>query len=159
MILMESDPNWKLKEKIVTIIERHLEHDAVVERDRNLPVLTSKSGRTRQCDVVITEGAKPRQTISIVEVQDRGSKPTINDFEGWVTKMRQVGAQHLICVSEQGFPSSIEERADELGPTIRLLTLKQLEEHSSPFPSVFILRSYRLSGMTNSLDCKWNMCT
>ena len=134
---MDNNPSWKLKEKIVTIIERHLEHDAVVERDKNLLVLTSKSERTRQCDVVITAGAKPRQTISIVEVQKRESKPTINDFEGWVTKMRQVGAQHLICVSEKGFPSSIEERADELGPTVRLLTLKQLEEHSSPFPTGF----------------------
>ena len=134
---MTNDPTWKLKEKIVAIIERHLEHDAIVERDKQLPVLTSKSDRTRQCDVVITEGNKPRQTISIIEVQNRSSKPSINDFEGWITKMRQVGAQHLICVSEKGFPSSIEERADELGPTIRLLTLKQLEEHSTPFPTGF----------------------
>lgn len=129
---------WKLKEKTVTILERHFGKNAKVERDINLPVLTSQTKRTRQCDVVITEGSIPRQTISIIEVQNRTSKPTINDFEGWVVKMQQVGAQHLICVSEKGFPSSIKERAKELGPTIRLLTLKQLEQCDTSFPlSIF----------------------
>ncbi len=133
-----NDSNWKLKEKTVTILERHLEHSAKIERDINLPVLTSLSGRARQCDVVITEGTIPRQTISIAEVQNRNSKPTINDFEGWIVKMGQVGAQHLICVSEKGFPASIKERAKELGPTVRLLTLKQLEHRDKPFPlSIF----------------------
>lgn len=134
---MNTDQAWKLKEKIVTIIERHLGNNTKVERDKNLPVRTSQSKRTRQCDVVITEGKAPRETISIVEVQKRGSKPDINTFEGWVVKMQQVGAQHLICVSELGFPKSIIERADELGPTIRLLTLKHLEEGLTPFSKGF----------------------
>jgi len=133
-----NDLEWKLKEKTVTILERHFGQNAKVERDINLPVLTSPTKRTRQCDVVITEGSIPRQTISIVEVQNRTSKPSINDFEGGVVKMQQVGAQHLICVSEKGFPASIKERAKELGPTIRLLTLKQLEQRDTPFPlSIF----------------------
>jgi len=134
---MAEEPAWKTREKVVTIIERHLDQSAKVCLDVNLPVLKSESGRTRQCDVVIVVGEEPRQTISIVEVQKRGSRPAINDFEGWVVKMQQVGAQHLICVSEAGFPTSIEERADELGPTVRLITLQQLEQGSWPLPPAF----------------------
>jgi len=129
----EQDPLWKIKEKIVTILERHLSHGAKIERDQNLKVITSKSGRTRQCDVVITEGTKARPTISIVEVQQRDSKPSIGDFSNWLIKMEEVGAQHLICVSEKGFPASIIEKAEERGPSVRLLTLKELEHSDTPF--------------------------
>ena len=102
--------------------------------DVKLPVLTSKSGRTRQCDVVVEEGAEPRITRTLVEVQKRGSKPDETTFDGWLNKMRQIGAQHLVCVTESGFPTSIKERAQELGPTVRLLTLKQLEAGNWPIP-------------------------
>ena len=125
---MTDKQDWKTQEKVVTIIERHLGQGAKVRRNVHLPVLESKIGRTRQCDIVIEEGTEPRQTISIVEVQKRGKKPEINEFGGWVKKMREVGAQHLICVSELGFPRSIKEEADLIGPTVRLLTLKKIEE-------------------------------
>lgn len=134
---MTKNPNWKLREKVVAIIEQHLGPDAKVEHDVDLPVLKSKKGRTRQCDIVITQGQKPRQTISIAEVQKRDSKPDINTFNGWVEKKNEVGAQHLLCISEIGFPDSIQERAEELGPTIRLLTIKQLEETGWPIPTTF----------------------
>ena len=115
--------------------------------------MKSASGRTRQCDVVIVEGDDPRKTISIVEVQKRQSKPEINEFNSWVEKMREVGSQHLICVSRAGFPRSIEERADEIGPTVRLLTLRQLEQQEWPIPTVFctqeleVVRYERLLGL------------
>ncbi len=135
---MSSDPDWKLLEKVVTVLERTLADKAVVKRNVNLPILKSKEGRTGQCDVVIYQGEEPRQTISIVEVQKRKEKPKINDFRGWVVKMRDVGAQHLICVSQRGFPKSIEEEADIIGPTVRLLTLKELESNEWPIPSAFL---------------------
>lgn len=131
---MSDDPAWKIREKVVTVIERHIGQSARIRHDVDLPVLTSRSGRTRQCDIVIQEGEKPRQTTSIVEVQKRRSKPEINDFNGWIEKMREVGAQHLICVSELGFPASIKEKADEIGPTVRLLTLQQIEQNYWPIP-------------------------
>lgn len=131
---MDSDPDWEFREKVITIIERHLSHSAVVRRNVYLPVLNSESGRTRQCDIVIEEGLEPRKTISIVEVQKRGSKPKINEFNGWVEKMREVGAQYLICVSEAGFPKSIKEKADQIGPTVRLMTYNQLEKEIWPIP-------------------------
>jgi len=123
---------WKIKEKVVAIIENYLDKDSKVFHDENLPVIASPSNRTRQCDVVIVQGEEPRITTSIVEVQKRKSKPNINDFGGWLKKKEEVGAQHLICVSEKGFPKSIKEEADRIGPSVRLLTLKELEEKKWP---------------------------
>ena len=121
-----------MSEKLVTIIERHVGANAEVHRDVRLPILGSRIRRKAQCDVVIIEGEGARKTISIVEVQKRGRKPEINDFRGWLKKMRDVGAQHLICVSEAGFPDSIEEEADDAGPTVRLVTFQQLEDGDWP---------------------------
>lgn len=42
--------------------------------------------------------------------------------------MQEVGAQHLICVSTRGYPSSIIEEANRIGPTVRLLTLKEIDD-------------------------------
>ncbi len=50
-----------------------------------------------------------RKHVTIVEVQKQNRKPTLNEFDGWIAKMKQVGANQLICVSEQGFPASIVE--------------------------------------------------
>jgi len=131
---MADDVDWQLQEKVVALLERHIANSASVRRNVHLPVLKSASGRTRQCDVVVVEGKEPRTTISIVEVQKRQSKPDINEFNGWVEKMREVGAQHLICVSSADFPKSIHEKSDEIGPTVRLLTLRQLEQGQWPIP-------------------------
>lgn len=150
---MADHADWQLEEKVVALLEGHITSSASVKRNVDLPVLKSTSGRTRQCDVVIVEGNDPRKTISIVEVQKRQSKPEINEFNGWVEKMREVGAQHLICVSSAGFPRSIEEKADEIGPSIRLLTLKELEQRKWPIPSAIctneleVIRYEKLLGL------------
>ncbi len=117
---------WEIAEEVVTLLEQAISPGAKVERNVQLPNLTDQ-GEKCQCDVVIRNGQPPRETISIVEVQDRGSKVKINTFRGWCMKMRDVGAQHLICVSEKGFPRSIRKKALKMGPTVRLLTLTQLE--------------------------------
>lgn len=131
---MTKKEDWKIKEKVVAILEQNIEKNSRVKHNVQLPVLKSRKGRKRQCDVVITQGKKPRQTISIVEVQKRNSKTDINTFGGWVKKMEEVGAQHLICVSEKGFPASIIEEAELIGPSVRLLTLAQLEKDDWPIP-------------------------
>lgn len=135
--ILMTDPKWKFIEKVVTIIERYIAPTAKVRRNVFLPVLKNKTRRPRQCDIVIEDGKAPRQTISIVEVQDQGTKPEIGEFHGWIKKMQEVGAQHLICVSELGFPDSIQKEADEIGPTVRLLTLKKLEKGEWPLPPTF----------------------
>ena len=94
--------------------------------------------------IVIVEGKDPRQTISIVEVQKRNSKTDINTFDGWLQKMKDVGAQHLFCVSEKGFPGSIKEKAEVIGPTVRLLTLKQIEEENWPISYASFSGNFRI---------------
>ena len=124
---MTNEPSWKTTERVVAALERVIYPTALIEHDVHLPVLGS--ARSRQCDVVITLGVPPRQTRTIVEVQDRSRKPELVTFHGWFEKMREVGAQQLLCVSEIGYPSSIiEEVTNKYGPTVQLLTLKELEE-------------------------------
>jgi len=100
---------------------------AKIQHDVRLPILGQASG-FRQCDVVVWHGSPPRQTITIVEVQKRNKKPTLAEFHGWCQKMRDVGAQHLICVSALGYPKSIiDDVARRHGPTVRLMTLAEVE--------------------------------
>lgn len=122
----------KYLEHLVHLIEKSINSDARVEHDVNLPVITSTIGATRQCDIVITQGKPPRQTVTIIEVQDRGSKPSRNDFGGWVEKLKEVGAQHLICVSREGFSASVIEKAAQSGTTVRLIELKEIGEDQIP---------------------------
>ena len=125
---IREEPPWKLIERITALLEKSICSTANVQHNIKLPVLGSPSGRKRQCDVVITAGDSPRETVTIVEVQKRKGKPDITTFHGWLKKMREVGAQHLICVSTRGYPSSIIEEANRIGPTVRLLTLKEIED-------------------------------
>jgi hypothetical protein len=127
------ESKWRLIERLVSIIEKAISPVAEVRHNVHLPVLGRPDREPRQCDIVITSGVEPRRTVTIVEVQDRKSKPDINTFHGWVRKMQEVGAQHLICVSALGYPESIvNDVALRYGPTVRLMTLQELEERRLP---------------------------
>ncbi len=119
-------------ERLVHLIERSISPGSIVEHNVALPVLSSTGGRTAQCDIVIRDGKPPRQTISIIEVQDRNRAVDINEFRGWTVKLNEVGAQHLYCVSRHEFPQSIKEMAVHSGGSIRLITLKESEVDEIP---------------------------
>lgn len=119
-------------EHLIHLIERTITPRSIVEHNVGMPILNSRSGATTQCDIVIRSGTKPRQTITIVEVQDRSSKVKPNDFRGWKQKLKDVGAQHLLCVSRQEFPGSIKEQATLSGGSIILMTLKEADPQSIP---------------------------
>lgn len=118
----------KLKEKVVTILERHIDQSARVFCDVLLPVVADPQMEPRQIDVLIETGTKARPTRTIVEVQDRKSKPQPTEFDGWLKKMEDVGAQHLMCVTKAGYTKTILKKAANRGPTVRLFTLEQLEK-------------------------------
>lgn len=125
-----NNPSWRSTEIIAALVEKAISPGAIVTHNVHLPVIGSS--RTRQCDVVITFGEKPRQSIAIVEVQKRKKKPDINTFHGWLQKMREVGAQQLFCVSMAGYPNSIiEEVAQRVGPSVKLLTFKDLDDNDA----------------------------
>ncbi len=130
-----SEPQWKTVEKVVALLEKSLAPEARVKHNVKLPCLTT--GHKEQCDVVIEMGQEPRITRTIVEVQKRNERVKPNDFRGWCQKMRDVGANRLICVSAQPFPRSIKDKvAKELGPTVLLVRLEALEAKRWPFQIV-----------------------
>lgn len=120
-----NEAKWELVEKVVAKLEKAISPTARVEHNIYLPDLNGDTD-PRQIDVAIWTGVEPRETLSIVEVQDRDSKVDINTFEGWLGKMHDVGAQHLICVSTKGFPKSIINKAIRQGPSVRLITLNEI---------------------------------
>jgi hypothetical protein len=131
-------------ERIVEILERSLVHDATatVERNVRLPIIGSPSGATAQCDVVIRFGPPHRQTLTIVEVQDRKSPVGIGEFRNWIGKRNQVGAQHLYCVSKLPFSSSIKELAVLSGHAIKLIRLEKLDDGKIPFDFLNLSQYY-----------------
>jgi len=124
--------NGKELELLINLIQKHIEPDAVVQHDIHLPVIGSASGRTRQCDIVITSGPSHRKTITIIEAQDRTSQVDINTFNGWLAKLDEIGAQHLICVSRLEFPESIKEKAFSQGNKVKLINLKGADPTEIP---------------------------
>jgi hypothetical protein len=130
-----SEPRWKTVEKVVALLEKSLAPEARVRHNVKLPCLTT--GHEEQCDVVIEMGQEPRVTRTIVEVQKRNERVKPNDFRGWCQKMRDVGANRLICVSAKPFPRSIKDKvAKDLGPTVLLVRLEALEAKQWPFQIV-----------------------
>lgn len=119
-------------EELVELIERSIDKNAKIERDVQMPILNSPSGKKTQCDIVITKGIPPRMTKTIIEVQDRDSKVKPNDFRGWIEKLNEVDAQHLICVSRQKFPESIIEKASLSGNKISLINLMDISIDKIP---------------------------
>ena len=113
-------------ERVAALMETIFDPASTVEHDVQLPSLET-AGATRQCDVVVTTGPSYRRTRTIVEAQRRGKKVEVAHFDGWIAKMREVGAQHLICVSAAGYPASVVAKAAKLGPTVRLITLRELQ--------------------------------
>lgn len=130
-------------EQLVQLIEKSISPGSIVEHDIDLPIINSSIGATTQCDIVIRSGTPPRQTITLVEVQDRGSKVKPNDFRGWKQKLEDVGAQHLLCVSRQEFPASIKEQASLSGSAIMLITLKESSPDTLPLDFIKLQYQFR----------------
>jgi hypothetical protein len=122
------DPHWKLVERVAALVEKSLDGSADVRVNQHLPSLKYPKEKPRQCDVTVRTGPPQRRTLTIVEVQKRKKAFDITLFDGLCAKMREVGAQHLVCVSAKPFPSSVVARAAEAGPTVRLATIRELEE-------------------------------
>ncbi|HEX7900366.1 MAG TPA: hypothetical protein VF950_21540 [Planctomycetota bacterium] len=131
------EKKWELMEQVVCLLEKSLEPNAHVERDQRLTnhrtAGTANTPHKRQCDVVIRRGPPERESVWIVEVQKRVRNVDQGDYDGWITKLDQVGAAGLICVAEKGFPQSVIDDAKTRGPRIKLLTLSELEGKDWPF--------------------------
>ena len=127
--------NGRRLRRVVALLEKSLAPNARVKHDVKLPCLTT--GHEVQCDVVIEIGQEPRVTRTIVEVQKRNKPVKPNDFRGWCEKLRDVGANRLICVSAKPFPRSIKDKVTkELGLRVLLVRLEALEARQWPLQIV-----------------------
>ena len=136
-------------EKIVALIEKSISKDAEVKQNVDLPVINSPSGRTRQCDVVITNGNGVRKTTTIVEVQDRNSAVSIGTFCDWLEKLNEVGANQLICISRKEFPVSVKEKAILQGNRVFLITLKEALPEALPLDMISFRMVYKHVAIVN----------
>jgi len=117
-----AEPRWRFIERTVAVLERMLAPGALVLHDQAIP--EASTGIMRQCDVAVWYGVPPRQTLAaIAEVQDRGEKAGLQDFDAWCVKREKVGAQRLICVSREGFTSDVQKSAAAAGDIVSLMTL------------------------------------
>lgn len=128
--------DWKILEQLVAIIEKSIDPETQIEYNKRLPVIGSKTGRICQCDVILRKGPAHRETLTIIEVQHRKKPLEINTFRGWVEKMKEVGAQHLYCVSVQAFPKSVVERARDLGNAVKLIYIGDTLPNEIPLTDI-----------------------
>jgi hypothetical protein len=117
----KAEPRWRTIERTVAVLEQMLQPDAKVFH--NIWLTETVTGTHRQCDVVIRSGTPPRDTLTIVEVQDRARRVELADYDAWCQKREKLQAQHLICVAATGFPDSVQRDAAKRGGTVRLMTL------------------------------------
>jgi hypothetical protein len=143
--LIMEEKHWLSIEKLVHLIEKSLAPDSIVEHNKMMIDLTSTKNKKRQCDIVITTGITSRKTMTIIEVQNRKSRFNINQFQGLIQKMRDVGAQHLICVSTSGFSKTIVEKVQQLGETVRLVTLNKYEPETFPIKLPKLIVNHTMS--------------
>lgn len=129
-VKLEQEAHWRLVERVVALLEQAIAPGARVEHDVKL--WDYEAGVPRQCDVVIWQGKPPRETLTIVEVQDRGRRVTLPTFEGWSRKREKVRAQHLVCVSQKGFSRSVLQEVQRQGDVVRLAELRDLEQTAWP---------------------------
>lgn len=128
------ETDWLKAERVVRLLEDAIERhglNAKVEHDVQLPDLLT--GDLRQCDVVIRATTPEGEVLTIVEVQHRSTAVKILTFQGWCEKKRVLGADYLLCVAKKKYPQSIQrDAAMRRGPSVKLLTLAELEEDQWP---------------------------
>jgi hypothetical protein len=126
----KGESKWQFIERSAAALEHMLAPDSTVLHNQTLREWVS--GLPRQCDAVVWYGTAPRRTLAaIVEVQDRGSKVGLQDFEAWCAKRENLGAQRLICVSCEGYTKDVEISARSKGDIVTLMTLCEQDQRPS----------------------------
>ncbi len=128
--LITQEEHWRYVEHIVAALEQSIVPTALIEHDVNL--WDNQAQDWRQCDIVIRQGSPPRETLTIVEVQDRKQKVGTTMFDAWCRKREKIQAQHLICVSRMGFTKGVLNSARVLGNTVRLVEMKEIDQGTWP---------------------------
>ena len=115
-----ADKSWRLKEKIVAVIESFFQ-----DRDN---VLTFSSINIRDVvndlenvDVVYANMEDPRELFSFVEVRDRGEKVGRQYIQEIMGKRESLGIENCRIVSTKGFSRNAIRLASHKGIDLRVL--------------------------------------
>ena len=116
----DTDKEWRLKEKIVAVIESYLQpvSDPYTFSSINLPNAIES---TEQVDVVHSITDDPRSAFSFAEVRDQGRKvgrPYIQQVMG---KIRTLGVEQCTVASTRGFSRDAIRLATREGINVRAL--------------------------------------
>lgn len=139
-------------ERVVELLERSLDPAARIKQNVPMPVLSSQIGATVHCDVVVWSHQGAREFITIIEVQDRTRQMLPNDVRGFVEKMKDVGAQRVVCVSKMDFSKSVKEKAAQSGGTLILIVVNDWGIDSLPLEFVRVEPSYAEFNLTEATN-------
>jgi hypothetical protein len=121
-VFMSSLPNWKKFEKVIKIIQEQLIPNAKVIHDYRIP---NRKGRKRQIDVYIEHKLGFITYKTIIECKDYKRAVTVDQLEGFPTKMKDVGAHAGIVISKSGFSDGVKDLASEYN--FKIMTYREAE--------------------------------
>lgn len=121
-------------EGIVARLEQAIGRHCRVSRNERLR--NQNTGQLREFDVVVRPVLPAREYIAVVEVQKRSRKVGVPTLEGWITKAQSVGANRLVCVSEQGFAETAKLLAQKHGTFVDLYELSSFTGWPPDLPKI-----------------------
>jgi hypothetical protein len=114
------DPKWRKFEKVIAGIQKFSEMGATVIHDDRIKGKNSK--RMRQIDVSVRFNQGLSEYLLIVECKLAKRKVSLEKIESLITKMRDVGADRAIMVTNHGYQVGAIETARAHNIDLRTLT-------------------------------------
>lgn len=124
-----ADKEWRLKEKLVAVIESYLQPVADPYTFSNARLL-DVIGSTEEVDVAFSTTGDPRAAFSFVEVRDRNKKVGRPYIQQIIGKMKTLGVHQCAVVSTRGFAQKAIRLAEHEGIRIRVLSRSTPEKQS-----------------------------
>jgi hypothetical protein len=121
-------------EGIVARLERAIGRRCRVTQNERLR--EKATGTLREFDVVVRADLPSRTFTAVVEVQKRNRRVGVGTLDGWLGKARDVGANRLVCVSQQGFTDPARKKADLQGDFVDLYTLDVCDTWPPDLPRI-----------------------
>lgn len=120
-----SDPKWKRFEKLVAKVQSDLAPTAKVTHDEKIKGKVTK--KDRQVDVCVRTKAGQFDLLVAIECKDQKQPVDVEDVEAFVTKIRDIEANHAAIVSSSGFTDGAKKVGEDAG--ITLYRLVDAEDH------------------------------
>ena len=110
-------------EKLIFQLEKALSNNNNVLIESPKRLRDKVTGQLREHDVVLTIKNKHHEVTIAIECRDRSRRITVNQVEGFYTKLQHTGIDQGVIVSPKGFYNTARKKAEHLG--IRCLDIEQ----------------------------------